>query len=67
MQKAIAIIALWLVAAYPAAAREKLLHVTCATVRAYVAQVGLEQARADAIARGMTAWQVRLARRCLGD
>jgi hypothetical protein len=65
LQKAIAVIALCLVAACPAAAREKLFHVTCATVRAYVAQVGLEQARAVALAHGMTAWQERIARRCL--
>jgi hypothetical protein len=66
LQKAIVVVALWLVAACPAAARERLFHVTCATVRAYVAQVGVEQARAIALAHGMTAWQERLARRCLG-
>jgi hypothetical protein len=43
------------------------LHITCETVRAYVAQVGLQQARAVAVAHGMTAWQERLARRCLAD
>jgi len=66
LQKSIAFVALWLVAACPAAAHEKLYHITCATVRAYVAEVGVEQAREVAIAHGMTARQERMARRCLG-
>jgi hypothetical protein len=36
-------------------------------VRAYVAEVGLVQARAVALAHGMTAWQERLARHCLSE
>ena len=40
-------------------------HVNCETVRAYVAQVGLEQAAALARAAGMTAGQEWRARRCL--
>ncbi len=35
-------------------------------VRAYVAQVGEAQARAVALAHGMTALQEQRARRCLG-
>jgi hypothetical protein len=40
-------------------------HVDCGTVRAYVAQVGLAQARTLARAAGMTAGQEWRARRCL--
>jgi hypothetical protein len=40
-------------------------HVNCETVRAYVDQVGLEQATVLARAAGMTAWQELRARRCL--
>jgi len=40
-------------------------HINCETVRAYVGQVGLVQARALARAAGMTAWQEWRARRCL--
>jgi hypothetical protein len=40
-------------------------HVDCGTVRAYVAQVGLVQARTIARAAGMTAGQEWRARRCL--
>ena len=40
-------------------------HVTCETVRAYVAQMGLEQARAMARSQGMTASEEQRARRCL--
>jgi hypothetical protein len=42
-------------------------QVTCEMVRAYVAQAGLEQARAMAQAAGMTAADERRARRCLTD
>jgi hypothetical protein len=37
----------------------------CETVRAYVSQVGLAQAKAMARANGMTAVQERRARQCL--
>jgi len=47
----------------PALAQEQ--EITCEMVRAYVAQVGLVQARADAAAHGMTASQERRARACL--
>jgi hypothetical protein len=40
-------------------------HVTCEMVRSYVAQVGLEQARAVALAAGMTPAEERRARHCL--
>jgi hypothetical protein len=40
-------------------------HITCETVRAYVAQVGVEQAKAMAQSAGMTASEERKARRCL--
>ena len=39
--------------------------ITCETVRAYVSQVGLAQAKATARANGMTAAQEWLASRCL--
>ena len=42
-------------------------HITCETVRSYVARMGLEQARAMAEAAGMTATEERRARRCLAD
>lgn len=60
--------AMCLVAARPASAREKNIHyITCAMVRVYVAQVGVAQARAFALAHGMTASQEQRARHCLGD
>ena len=40
-------------------------HISCDTVRAYVGQVGLVQAKAQARAAGMTASQEQRARRCL--
>jgi hypothetical protein len=40
-------------------------HIDCGTVRAYVAQVGLVQARTMARTAGMTAGQEWRARRCL--
>jgi hypothetical protein len=42
-------------------------HITCDMVRSYVAQVGLEQAKAMAIAAGMTASEERRARQCLAN
>jgi hypothetical protein len=39
--------------------------ITCETVRAYVSQVGLAQAKAIARASGMTAAEERRARQCL--
>jgi hypothetical protein len=40
-------------------------HITCEMVRAYVAQVGLVQARAMAQSAGMTADEERRAKHCL--
>jgi hypothetical protein len=40
-------------------------RITCETVRAYVAQVGLEQAKAMAQAAGMTQSEERAAAQCL--
>jgi hypothetical protein len=40
-------------------------QISCETVRAYVIHVGLQQARAQVHAAGMTAAQERKARRCL--
>lgn len=68
LQKAILCAGLWLVAAYPASAVERhATHITCETVRAFVAQVGLQEARAVARAHGMTAAQERRARHCLAQ
>ena len=39
--------------------------ITCETVRSYVSMMGVEQARALALAHGMTDAQERRARRCL--
>jgi len=56
-----------LAAACPASAQAKGWGITCETVRAFVAQVGITQARALAAAHGMTASQERRARHCLSD
>ena len=42
-------------------------QLNCETVRAYVTQVGLVQAKARARAAGMTAAQERRARQCLAS
>jgi hypothetical protein len=42
-------------------------HITCDMVRSYVAQVGLQQARAMAVAAGMTPTEERQARQCLAS
>jgi hypothetical protein len=42
-------------------------HITCDMVRSYVAQVGLQQAKAMAVAAGMTAAEERRARQCLAS
>ncbi|HLJ53246.1 MAG TPA: hypothetical protein VKT24_07660 [Rhizomicrobium sp.] len=63
----VVVIAICLLGAYPASARDKSLHhITCEMVRAYVAQMGASQARAVAYAHGMTASQEERAKRCLG-
>jgi hypothetical protein len=53
--------------ACPASAHAKTERISCETVRAFVAQVGLFQARVLARAHGMTASQERRARRCLAE
>ncbi len=74
--KKTALLTLVLVAAsYPALARHHFHHghgassshsrISCETVRAYVAQVGLEQAKAMAQAAGMTQSEERAAAQCL--
>jgi hypothetical protein len=59
--KAALLILIFVAAATPASANP---HVNCASVRAYVSEVGLVQAKALARAAGMTASQERRARRC---
>ncbi len=72
MRKVLLLGAIALGAAGPMSAQAKTWQaktwrISCATVRAYVAEVGVVQARAVALAHGMTAWQERLARRCLSE
>jgi hypothetical protein len=72
LREAILFSAIALAVACPASAQAntwqvKTWRISCATVRAYVAEVGLVEARAVARAHGMTAWQERLARRCLSE
>ena len=63
MRMKIALLMLIFVAtAGPALAGE--LQISCETVRAFVTQVGLIQAKAQARAAGMTAQQERRARQC---
>jgi hypothetical protein len=64
-KNALSILAVVTLAACPAMAHPHHSSVDCAKVRAYVAQVGLQQARAVALAAGMTASQEREAARCL--
>jgi hypothetical protein len=47
------------------AGHDRSTTITCDTVRAYVGQVGLAQARAMARANGMTGSEERKARQCL--
>jgi hypothetical protein len=61
--KASLLILVFLASAAPASAYE--LQISCETVRAYVAQVGVMQAKAQARAAGMTAKQERRARQCV--
>jgi hypothetical protein len=72
LREAILLSAIALAVACPASAQAKTWQVrtwriSCEAVRAYVAEVGLVQARTVALAHGMTAWQERLARRCLSE
>ena len=67
MHKALLLGAIALAAACPASAQAKSWRISCETVRAFVAQVGLVQARAAALAYGMTPSQERRAKHCLGE
>ena len=67
MHKALLLSAFALVVACPASAESKHEHISCETVRAFVAQVGVVQARMIALAHGMTASQERRARHCLEE
>jgi hypothetical protein len=67
LREGILLSAVALAIACPASAQAKTWRISCETVRAYVAEVGLVQAREVALAHGMTAWQERLARRCLSE
>ena len=67
MPKAFLLGAIALAVACPASAQAKSWGMSCETVRAFVAQVGLVQARALALAHGMTASQERRAKHCLGE
>jgi hypothetical protein len=67
LHKALLLSAMALVAACPASADAKHERITCETVRAFVAQVGVVQARMIALAHGMTASQERRARHCLEE
>jgi hypothetical protein len=59
------LILIFLATASPVLADDR--QITCATVRAYVSQVGFVQARAQARAAGLTAAQQRRARQCLAN
>jgi uncharacterized protein YdeI (BOF family) len=76
MKKTALLTLVFLVGSYPALARQHRHHhqerassshsrTTCDMVRAYVAQVGLEQAKAMAQAAGVTEAQAREAAQCL--
>ena len=75
MKKTAVLTCIFVTAAYPALARHHSHHrdratashsrVSCETVRAYVAQVGLAQAKAMAQAAGMTHSEEREAAQCL--
>ena len=75
MKKTALLVLGFLVASFPAGARHHFHHgarattshsrISCETVRAYVAQVGLAQAKAMAQAAGMTQSEERAAVQCL--
>src|SRR5262249_7151809 len=79
MKKTAVLTCIFVVAAYPALAKHHRSHhshhrdhaatshprLSCETVRAYVAQVGLAQAKAMAQAAGMTQSEEREAAQCL--
>jgi len=75
MKKAALLTCVFVVASYPAVAKHHFHHgqratsshsrISCEMVRAYVAQVGLAQAKAMAQAAGMTESEERAAVQCL--
>lgn len=79
MKKAGLLFFIFVASCYPAVAKHHIKHhvhhreaattshsrISCETVRAYVAQVGLAQAKALAQAAGMTEIEERQARQCL--
>jgi hypothetical protein len=74
MKKAVLLIFVFVAASYPAIAKQhhyrpgaagSHARITCEMVRAYVAQIGLAQAKAMAQAAGMTASEEREAVQCL--
>jgi hypothetical protein len=75
MKKTVLLTCILVTASYPAVAKHHFHHraraasshpsISCETVRAYVAQVGLAQAKAMAQAAGMTASEERQAAQCL--
>jgi hypothetical protein len=75
MKKAVFLIFVFVAASYPAIAKQhhyrpgaaagSHARITCEMVRAYVAQIGLAQAKAMAQAAGMTASEEREAVQCL--
>jgi hypothetical protein len=73
LKKAALLICIFAIADWPALADSQNTslrrpsHITCEMVRSYVAQVGLAQAKAMAIAAGMTASEEQRARQCLAN
>jgi hypothetical protein len=71
MKKTALLTLMFVAASYPALAKHHFHHaashsrISCETVRAYVAQVGLAQAKAMAQAAGMTQSEERAAAQCL--
>ena len=73
--KSALLIVIFMVVSYPAIAKQRYYHperattshprITCEMVRAYVAQIGLAQAKAMAQAAGMTESEEREAVQCL--
>lgn len=73
-KKACLLLSILVVSSYPAIAKHRYHHrehaatehsrISCETVRAYVAQVGLAQAKAMAQAAGMTESEERQAAQC---
>jgi hypothetical protein len=63
MKKALFLSLVFFIITNPASASYR--HITCAMVRSFVAERGFAEARAEALAAGMTRLQERLAMWCL--